>query len=114
MCTKQGLSEACAALLAADAEAGFADSVPAWAPLVDALSAAVAANQAAQQAATSAKQQLASFSGVGGADCAQLLRGADAAVEQVLLWGQTAAAAQAAWAAPTPDGAHLSILITDT
>lgn len=93
-------------------EAGFADSVPAWAPLVDALSGAVAIDEAAQRAATNAKQQPASLSDAGGADCAELLRGADAAVEQVLLWGQTAAAAQAAWAAPTPDGAHLSIFLT--
>jgi hypothetical protein len=106
---EQGLSEARAALQAADEEAGFADSMPAWTPLIDALSAAVAADGAAQQAVRAAQQQPASSSGAGGADCAELLLGADAAVEQVLLWGQTAAAAQAAWAAPTADGEHLSI-----
>jgi hypothetical protein len=112
--SEQGLSEACAALQAADEEAGFADSMPAWTPLVDALSAAVAADGAAQQAVRAAQQQPASSSGAGGADCAELLHGADAAIKQVLLWGQTAAAAQAAWAAPTPDGEHLSIFHMNT
>jgi hypothetical protein len=103
----QDMAEAHAALRAADHAAGFADSVPAWTPLLEALSAATSAGSAAQQAAAAAMQQRRSDSASSGNCGAELLRGADAAVEQVLLWGQTAAAAHAAWAAPLTDGMHV-------
>lgn len=95
----QELRESHAALSAWDAEAGFADAVPAWAPLLDALAAAGSTGGAAQQADAAALQQRQSGDAAGSGGGGELLQGADAAVEQVLLWGQTVAAAQSAWAA---------------
>lgn len=102
----QELQASHAALAAADAEGNFADTMPAWSPLLAALAAAVSAGSAAQKAEAAALLQRQSGDAAsGGGAGTEILQGVDAAVEQVLLWGQTVAAAQSAWSAPPPDGA---------
>lgn len=94
------------ALLSSDAEQGFADAIPGWSALLDALAAAVdggGGGSAAARAAPPRGRQLATDADAQAGS--SLLQGVEAAVEQVLLWGQTVAAAQAAWAAPSAEGA---------
>lgn len=106
----QDLRASHAALAAADLEADFANSVPAWSPLLDAMAAATASSTPAVQSRVTALQQQQQQQLMPSADDAGtssvVLQGVDAVVEQVLLWGQTVAAAQSAWAAPPAEGVH--------
>ena len=100
----QEFRNALAALLAADAEQGFADLAPGWAALVEALTAAVAAAGSGGGADVRIQQQDAEAGSCVAEAGSGLLAGVQAAVEAVLLWGQTIAAATTAWQAPSKDG----------